>query len=58
MVKISTVSQKLEAVKWAETKSVSATARNFVVDPKRIREWKEKRAKLGSLTFSNNLYLW
>ena len=39
MVKTLTISQKLAAVRWAETNSVSAPARKSEVDPKRIREW-------------------
>ena len=48
MVKTLTISQKLAAVRWAETNSVSVTARKFEIDPKRIREWKEKRQQLSN----------
>lgn len=37
---------KLEAVASAESTSVSAAAKKFKVDRRRIREWREQKPKL------------
>lgn len=39
---------KLAVVKYAEQNSGEAAAREFNVDPKRVREWKKKKGELAS----------
>ena len=47
------VSLKLKAVAVAEKKSKEAAAREFSVDPRRIREWCSQKEKLAALQKDN-----
>ena len=51
---------KLRAIQYADSHSKEATARNFVVDTKRIREWVKQKEKLLAMKMcgKSKRYVW
>lgn len=43
------IKMKLEAIEYLKTHSVELTAKKFLVDPKRIRDWRKDEAKLKNI---------